>query len=325
MRALDEANSDHAVAYGDDRWTERALALFRDTFGDDIDVYLVFGGTGANVLAVSSLVQSYHGIICSSFSHLYMDECGSPETFTGCKLIPIDSPDAKLSAGSVGSQLLRIGDEHAVQPNVISITQANEYGLLYTSDEIRELSTLAHRKGLYVHMDGARLANAAASQELGLRESSRDLGVDVLSFGGTKNGLMFGEAVVFFDKQLSRDTRFHRKKLTQLASKMRYISAQFEAYLSNELWLQNAVHANIMAKLLAESIQEIPGIALSRAVQTNMVFARIDPAMLEALQKEFFFYVINPETNECRWVTSFDTTQEDVESFVQCMKKLSVG
>lgn len=324
LDAIVQANSDHAVAYGNDGWTERALSKFHEVFGADIDGYLVFGGTAANVLSISCMLRSYQSVICSSFSHLYVDECGSPETFTGCKLVPVEAENAKLTIEAIRPHLARVGDVHGTQPRVLSITQANEYGLVYSPDEVRDLCKFARDNGLFVHMDGARLANAAAALGLGLREASGDLGIDVLSFGGTKNGLMYGDAVVFFNREFSESVRFFRKQLGQLASKMRFISTQFNVYLTDDLWLQNARHANEMAQELAHSIENLPGIEISRPVQTNMVFAELDTSLLKTPQEKYTFSLLDSETIEIRFVTSFDTTQEDIERFVEPVTSGSV-
>ncbi len=323
--AINRANSDHAVGYGNDVWTERALIKLREIFGTDIDAYLVFGGTAANVLSVSPLLRSFQSIICSSFSHIYLDECGTIENFTGCKLVPVEAENAKLTIESIQPHLARLGEVHATQPRVLSITQANEYGVLYSPDEVRNLCDLAHDHGLLVHMDGARLSNAAAALELGLGAASRDLGVDVLSFGGTKNGLMFGEAVVFFNREYSESFRFFRKQLGQLASKMRFISVQFEAYLTDDLWLKNARHANEMARELAHCIEYLSGMEISRPVHTNMVYAKVDSFLLRHLRKKYKLSLLDPQTNETRFVTSFDTRREDIDRFVETVKEGFAG
>src|SRR5581483_5129302 len=250
LEAIAAANHGHTVGYGDDPHTQSAIRKFQQYFGPDIDVFFVFNGTAANCLSLKALTSSYHAVICSEAAHIYTDECGAPEKFTGCKLIPIRAPDGKLTVESVKHAYHGIGDQHHVQPRVISITQSTEMGTVYQPFEVRNLAKFAHSRQMFLHMDGARIANAAASLGLSLRQATRDLGVDVLSFGGTKNGLMGAEAVVFFDKKLSEDFKFLRKQGMQLASKMRFTSVQFEALLNNDLWLSNAQHANRMAKLL---------------------------------------------------------------------------
>jgi len=320
MDALLAANADHAPAYGADRWTEGALGKFRDIFGPDVTALFVFGGTAANVLAVAPLLESYQAVICPAFSHLHVDECGAAETFTGCKLITVEVDNAKLTAEAVRPHLDKLGDVHAVQPKVISITQANEFGMIYSPDDVRALCEFAHGNGLLVHMDGARLANAAAAMNVDLREASRDLGVDVLSFGGTKNGLMYGEAVLFFNAEHSRTPPFFRKKLGQLASKMRFIAAQFDAYLTDDIWLYNALHANAMARELAGCLEDLPGIEVTRPVQTNMVWARTAPPTSGASPKAGILNTPVPQAGEERFVASFDTTPDDIRELVETLK-----
>src|SRR5216683_7734925 len=246
IKAIGAVNHGHVVGYGDDAYTQSAVKKFPEHFGEDINVYFVFNGTAANVLSLKALTESYHAVICSEAAHIYTDECGAPEKFTGCKLIPIATRDGKLTVESVEHAYHGIGDQHHVQPRVISITQSTEVGTVYRPEEIQALGRFAHDRDMFLHMDGARIANAAASLGLNLRQATRDLGVDALSFGGTKNGLMGAEAVVFFDKKLSRNFHYLRKQGMQLASKMRFISAQLDTLLSNDLWLKNARHANRM-------------------------------------------------------------------------------
>src|SRR3984957_16509361 len=244
LQAIASVNRGHTVGYGDDPFTDAAVRKFKQHFGSDIEVFFVFNGTAANCLSLKALTESYHAVICSEAAHIYTDECGAPENFTGCKLLPIPAPDGKLTVDSVSHAYHGIGDQHHVQPKVISITQATELGTVYKPREIRDLARFAHERDMFLHMDGARIANAAASLGLNLRQATRDLGVDVLSFGGTKNGAMGAEAVVFFDRTLATDFLYMRKQGMQLASKMRFISAQLDALLSNSLWQKNAKHAN---------------------------------------------------------------------------------
>jgi len=315
LKALAGVNQGHVVGYGDDRFTEDAIARFKEHFGRDIEVFPVFNGTAANCIALKALTSSYQAVICTGRAHIYTDECGAPEKFTGCKLIPIPETDGKLTVESVSHAYHGIGDQHHVQPRVISVTQATEMGTVYQPGEIRALARFAHDRGMYLHMDGARIANAAVRLGLSLREATGDLGVDVLSFGGTKNGAMGAEAVVFFDKKLSHDVLYIRKQGMQLASKMRYISAQFEALLSNDLWRKNAQHANRMAELLERKVKKIPGVKIIQKVEANGVFAQIPREAIRRLQKRYFFYVWSEEHSVVRWMCSFDTTGEDVERF----------
>jgi len=317
LQAISAANRGHVVGYGDDSYTDAAIRKFKEHFGADIDVFIVFNGTAANCLSLKALTDSYHAVICAEAAHIYTDECGAPEKFTGCKLIPIPTTDGKLTVESVSHAYHGIGDQHHVQPRVVSITQATEMGTVYKPREIRDLGRFAHEHNMFLHMDGARIANAAVSLGLTLREATGDLGVDVLSFGGTKNGAMGAEAVVFFDMRLSRDVLYLRKQGMQLASKMRFISAQFEALLSNHLWQKNAEHANRMAELLEQEVREIPRVKIVYKVEANGVFAQIPRHAIARLQERYFFYVWNEEQSVVRWMCSFDTTEEDVKQFAK--------
>src|SRR6202040_105708 len=262
LEAIRRANYGHVVGYGDDPHTESAVGKFREQFGSDVAVFLVFNGTAANVLSLQALTRPFHAVLCPELSHIYTDECGAPERFTGCKLVPLPAPEGKLTVEAVAEAYHGIGDQHHVQPRVISITQATEMGTVYKPSEIEELARFAHEREMFLHMDGARISNAVAAQRITLRQATRDLGVDVLSFGGTKNGLMGAEAVVFFRPDLAQDFLFVRKQGMQLASKMRYMSAQMEALLTNDLWRRNAEHANLMAQLLEQALRKIPGIKI---------------------------------------------------------------
>jgi threonine aldolase len=317
LKAMAEANHGHVVGYGDDPYTQAAVAKFEEHFGSDIEVLFVFNGTAANVLSLSALTRSYHAVICTEAAHIYTDECGAPEKFTGCKLIPIPTPEGKLSVESVRSAYHGIGDQHHVQPKVVAITQATEMGTVYAPEEIRALSTFAHEHDMFVHMDGARLANAAVSLGQSLRAATRDLGVDVLSFGGTKNGLMGAEAVVFFDKKLAEDFLFVRKQGMQLASKMRFMAVQFEALLGGDLWRRSACHANQMARLLEAEVRKIPQLQVVYPVQANGVFVRMPHQAIATVQERYFFYIWNEEQSVVRWMCSFDTTEEDIRDFTK--------
>jgi threonine aldolase len=317
LQAIAAANRGHVVGYGDDRYTDAAVRKFKEHFGSDIEVFFVFNGTAANCLSLKSLTESYHAVICAEAAHIYTDECGAPEKFTGCKLIPIPTADGKLTVESVSHAYHGVGDQHHVQPRVISITQASEMGTVYTPREVRDLAGFAHDRNMFLHMDGARIANAAVSLNLSLREATRDLGVDILSFGGTKNGAMGAEAVVFFNKDFSRDFLYRRKQGMQLASKIRFISAQFEALLSNNLWRKNAEHANRMAQLLQKEISKIPNVKVVYKVEANGVFAQIPRAAVAEVQKRYFFYVWDEGRSLVRWMCSFDTTEGDVRRFTE--------
>ena len=317
LAAISAANQGHVVGYGDDAFTASAIDKFKQQFGKDIEVFFVFNGTAANVLGLKALTDSYHAVICTDVAHIHTDECGAPEKFTGCKLITLPAPDGKLTLEIVKSAYHGIGDQHHVQPRVVAITQATEMGTVYTPQEIRSLARFAHGHDMFLHMDGARIANAAASLGVSLRAITRDAGVDVLSFGGTKNGLMGGEAVVFFNKSRAADFLFLRKQGMQLASKMRFVAVQFETLLSANLWLKSAQQANRMARLLEAELRKIPGIEIICPVQANGVFARIPRRAIAKIQKRYFFYVWNEEQSVVRWMCSFDTTGQDVHDFAK--------
>jgi len=315
LAALAEVNDGHVIAYGDDPYTEQASIQLKEIFGQETEVFFVFIGTAANVLGLSTVTQSYHAVICPETAHINVDECGAPEKFSGCKLLTCNTPDGKLTVDMIASHMHGIGFEHHVQPRMVSITQATELGTIYTVDEIREIARYTHDHGMLLHMDGARISNAAVSLGSDFYEMTGGAGVDVLSFGGTKNGMMYGEAIIFFDKTLCKDFKYRRKQGMQLASKMRYIAAQFSAFLENDLWKENASHANRMAQKLYTAVKDIPGVVVTRQVESNAIFARIPAHIIPALQDEFFFYVWDEETSEVRWMCSFDTSEEDIESF----------
>jgi threonine aldolase len=321
LKALTAVNQGHVVGYGDDSYTDSAVRLFKRHFGDDIAVFFVFNGTAANCLGLKALTNSYHAIICAEAAHIHVDECGAPEKFTGCKLIPIPTKEGKLTVEAVRAAYHGIGVEHHVQPKVIAITQSTEVGTVYKEDEVRQLARFAHEHGMYLHMDGARIANAAASLGLNLRQATRDLGVDVLTFGATKNGGMGAEAVVFFDAKLAADFKFYRKQGMQLASKMRYLSAQFEALLKDGLWLRNAQHANRMAQLLKRELSKIPQVKVAYKVEANGVFVKIPRRAIAKLQKRYFFYMWDDAQSMVRWMCSWDTTEADVKQFVELVRR----
>ena len=320
LAAIARANHGHVVAYGADSYTRSAIQKFEEHFGNDIAVFFTFNGTGANVLSLQALTRSFQSVLCSDYAHIYTDECGAPEKHTGCKLIPLPQLDGKITLDSVRHAYHGIGDEHHSQPRVISITQSTEMGTVYRSEEIQELARFAHDHGMFLHMDGARIANAAASLGQSLREATRDLGVDVLSFGGTKNGIMGGEAVVFFqsslvDTNVSENFLYLRKQSMQLASKMRFIGAQFEALLSDDLWYRSAEHANRMARLLEKEVSQIPGVRVVWKVEANGVFVQIPRQSIDKIKHHYFFYTWIEEESIVRWMCSFDTTEEDIRRF----------
>lgn len=322
LEALARVNEGHVLAYGDDPHTERALRRFRDVFGEDAQVFFVFNGTAANVLSLKALTRPYHAVLCAAGAHIDADECGAPERFLGTKLIPVPTPDGKLTPDLVAPHVKGVGVQHHVQPRVVSITNSTEVGTVYRPHEVRALADFAHARDMYLHVDGARIANAAVALGVGLRELTRDCGVDALSFGGAKNGLMYGEAVVLFDPALAEDFLYHRKQAMQLASKMRFVAAQFDALLEGDLWRGNARNANRMARLLAEEAAKVQGVELSRMPEANAVFARLPRESIAPLQREVPFYVWDEARDEVRWVASFDTTEEDVRRFVDAMRRI---
>ncbi len=320
IEAIRNANDGHMIGYGGDPITARAMDLFQKHFGD-VAVFFVFGGTGANVLGLKAITQPYHAIFCAETGHVNVDECGAPEKFTGCKLIAIPTQDGKLRAEQIKPLLHGIGVEHYAQPRVISISQVTEMGTVYTPDELKTLADFAHDNDLLLHVDGARLANAAVALDKTFKEITTDVGIDVLSFGGTKNGMMYGEAVVFFDKARASDFKFIRKQGMHLPSKMRFISAQFEALLTGDLWRRGAEHANRMAQVLARELAKVPKIKLTQPVESNGVFATIPQEYIPALQDKYFFYVWDDAISEVRLMASFDTSEDDIHDFIAFVKE----
>ena len=321
LNAIAAANDGHVIAYGDDPFTARAIKKFQEHLGKDAEVFFVFGGTGANVLGLQAATRSHHAIVCAESAHIYVDECGAPEKFTGCKLLPVSTLDGKVRPEQIPPLLHDVGFEHHVQPRVISVSQATEMGTVYTPRELKDLADFAHKHDMLLHVDGARIANAAASLGKSLKAITRDAGADVVSFGGAKNGMMYGEAVVFFNRELARNFKYTRKQGMHLPSKMRFISAQFEALLSNNLWRRNAEHANRMAQLLAHQLTTIPQVQVTQKVESNGVFARLPRKHIPSLQKHYFFYVWNEERSEVRFMTSFDTTEDDIQNFIRIVRK----
>ena len=322
LNAMISANNGSTVAYGEDEYTKAADRKFQEHFGKNAEAYFVFNGTAANVIGLRGLTESFHSIICAEMAHINSSECNAVERFTGCKLLIIQTQDGKITVEQVKQHMYGIGEQHHAQPKVISITQATEMGTVYTINEVEKLSHFAHTNNMYLHMDGARLANAAVSLGVELKEISCNAGVDVLSFGGTKNGIMHGEAVIFFDKELSRNFKFVRKQGMQLASKMRFISAQFITLLSNDLWKKNAKHANEMSKYLELKLKEIPKIKLTQKVDTNSIFVIIEPKYIKEIQKRYFFYIWNEETSEVRLMTSFNTKKEEIDELIFFLKEI---
>jgi threonine aldolase len=324
MAMLAKANRGSAVAYGNDSLTEQALGLFRRHFGPRAEAFFVLTGTAANVIALQSVMASFDAVICADCAHLHRDECGALEKFLGSKLLLAETHRGKISVETVAPLLRDTAMVHRVQPKVLSIAQGTEWGTVYTPEEIKALADFCHENGLLLHVDGARLSNAAVRLNLSLKEITVDLGVDILSFGGTKNGLLAAEAVVFFDSELAKNTAFYRKQGMHLVSKMRFVSAQFLALLSNDLWKKNAQQANGMAVLLEKESRAIAALERVMPVETNMLFVRLPPAWVSRLQQHYTFVVWDPGKMVVRWMTSFDTTPEDVHHFVQKIREISV-
>ncbi len=315
LDAMIEANHGHTHAYGDDPWTARARELVRKHFGEVAEPYFVFNGTGANVTSLQALRRSFEGVICPATAHINCDECGAPEFFTGSKLLAVPTPDGKLTPALIDSAISGVGFEHAVQPGVVSITQSTEYGTVYRPDELAAVMATARAHGLRVHVDGARLSNAAAALGCSLGEACA--GADVVSFGATKNGAVLAECVVLLDPACVADFKYLRKQSAQLASKMRYVSAQFIALLEGDLWRENAANANAMAARLADAVGGVPGVRITQPVEANEVFAVLPHDSIAALAAEFDFYTWDERADEVRWVTSWDTTSADVDRFAE--------
>ena len=315
IAAIDRANVGHAFGYGHDPLTEALGERFRAHFGERARAFPVWGGSAANVLCLRAACRPWQAVICADTAHLNVDECGAPEAIAGVKLLPAATGDGRLTPSLVRARLERIGDEHAVQARVVSVSQCTELGTVYSVDELAALADFAHGNGLLLHVDGARLANAAAALDVPLAALSTDVGVDMLSFGGTKNGLLGAEAVVFPSPELAEGFEYLRKQTLQLASKMRFLSAQLAALLTDDLWLRNARHANAMATLLAGRVGGLPGVSVTRPVHANAVFAILAPGAVAALRERYDFYVWDEAASEVRWMCSWDTTAEDVEGF----------
>ena len=316
LTAIERANRDHAIAYGDDSWTEKAKQIIRQNFGEKANPFFVFNGTGANTIALRAATQPFHCILASTTAHIAVDECGAPVFMTGCSLKEIATKNGKLSPDLLLPHFSHWGFEHHSQPKVVYISQCTELGTVYTIKEIKALAEFIHQHNLYLHIDGARLANAAAFLNISLEKMITETGVDILSFGGTKNGMMMGEAVISFREELTENMKYWRKQSAQLFSKMRYTSAQFIAYFENDLWLKNAAHANQMAQKLRKGILQIAPVAFTQETEANILLFTLPKIVIEQLQEKHFFYVWNEQENEVRLVTSWDTTEEDISSFL---------
>ena len=320
MDAINNVNTGYAIAYGDDDITQQAIKTVKKYFGSNTEVFFLYNGTAANILGLKVVTHSHHAILCANTAHLYVHECCGPEKFLGCKLVPITTPDGKLTINLIQPYLIGFDDPHMAQPKVISITQPTERGTLYTLQELKTLGTFAHKNNMLLHMDGARLCNAAAALNISLKELTEH--VDVLSFGGTKNGMLCGEAVIFFKSEYAQNFQFIRKQGMQLASKMRYLSTQFQAFFTNDLWLKNAQHANDMASYLAKQLKKIPDVTITQKVQANAVFAIIPEQHIKRLQKYYFFHIFDEHKAEARFMCSYNTTKEQINNFIETIKNV---
>ncbi|MGW4426063.1 threonine aldolase family protein [Streptosporangium sp. NPDC004631] len=325
LAAIVEANTGDAPAYGEDAWTRAMENAFRAEFGVQAAAYAMFNGTGANVVGLGLVLRPYDAVLCPATAHINTNECGAAEHALGTKLIPIPTENGKITVADLRDRLSVLGNEHHSQPRVISISQVTECGTCYTPDEIAELSGFAHARGLFLHMDGARLANAAAELGCSMRALTADAGVDLLSFGGTKNGAMGAEAIVLLRPDLHAPALFLRKQSMQLSSKMRFVSAQLTALLTDDLWRRNAAHANAMAHRLADGVAGLPGVSLRYPVQSNAVFPALPEKVIADLQRRYLFHVWNAAENVVRWVTSFDTTPEQVDTFIADIRRAVRG
>jgi len=321
IKALEEASYGHQPSYGEDSYSAKAIADFKSVFGENIEVFFVYNGTGANILSLTSFTHSYEAIICAETAHIHVDECGAIEKQSGSKLLTVPTFDGKLNVGLIRNHMHGFGEQHHVQPKMISLTQCTELGTVYTPVELKAICDYAHAHQMYVHMDGARLSNAIAYLGCDPKAITSEAGIDVLSFGGTKNGMLFGEAVIFFNTSVKETVPYIRKQCMQLHSKTRFIAAQFSAVLKDNLWLKTAEHANHMARLLASEAAKIPGIRITQEVQGNEIFAIIPRDKIEIIQKECFFYLWDEAASEVRWVCSFDTTESDIIEFINLLRK----
>ena len=322
MDAIIKANNNHAVGYGDDPWTEAATAKIQKVFGAEAAPFFVFNGTGANSVALQAITRPFNSVICAETAHIYVDECGAPAKMSGCTFVPVPTPDGKLTPELIKPQLKCFGECHHAQPKAVYISQVSELGTVYTIEEVKAIADLLHAHNMYLHMDGARLANACAYLNCSMRRITVEAGVDILSFGGTKNGMMMGEAVISFRPEITENLKYIRKQSAQLASKLRYLSAQFIPYLENNLWLENAMKANVSASKLAEVLAQYPQIKFTQKVESNQLFFTIPAEAVKRLHEKYFFYMWNEATSEARLVTSWDTTGEDIANLEQTLKEI---
>ncbi len=322
LKAIETANNDHCIAYGDDIWTQKAQQKVKEIFGENAEAFFVFNGTGANVLALQACTKPFNSILAAETAHIAVDECGAPECMTRSSLKTIATPNGKLTPSLLDPHLTNWGVEHHSQPKVVYISQCTELGTVYTTEEIKTLADYIHSLNMYLHVDGARIANAATSLDKNFKEITTDCGVDILSFGGTKNGMMMGEAIITFKNELAENMKYIRKQSAQLYSKMRFVSAQFLAYFENTLWLTNAQHANQMAQLLRSKIASVSNFEFTQTTDANILLLKIPPQITKQLLEKHFFYIWNEEKNEIRLVTSWNTTENDINHFINDLKNI---
>ena len=340
MDAIIRTNNNFETAYGEDQYTKQVLKQLEDLLGGDCTAFFVFNGTGANIVALQGFLRSYNSVLAPVTAHINVDECGAVEKVSSARIVPLEAPNGKVSPKEVIPALTGFGHQHNAQPKILSISQPTELGTTYTPEEIRELADLMHSHGCYLHVDGSRISNAAESLGLPIKAFTQDCGVDALSFGGTKNGLLMGEAVVIFHRpentlpdsngipmniqnlEAAKNLQYLRKQTTQLYSKSRFIAAQFEEYLKDGLYLKLAGQSNAMARYLAQTLEQIPEVTISKSVDSNAVFAICPTWLSEELNKKHYFYVWDENTNEVRWMCSFNTTKEDIEEFVADIKEI---
>ncbi|MCB0391529.1 MAG: low specificity L-threonine aldolase [Bdellovibrionales bacterium] len=322
LEALIQTNYGHSPSYGTDELTEEVYKIFKSHFGEKAETFFVFNGTAANVLSIKCFLKSFESVLCAADSHLNLDECGAPEAISGCKLIPLPSPEGKITVDQCREALIRLGDQHYSQPKMVSITQPTELGTLYSYEEMKALSQFCKENSLYFHIDGARFIHAAHQLNKSFKELTQDIGVDVLSFGGTKNGLLYGEAVIVFSKDKIRDLKFYRKQCLQLPSKMRFLSTQFKALLDRDLWRKISQKECELASYLAEKVASIPEVKVFQKVQANSVFVKLPKEWVKPLRNSHFFYIWNEKDWSARWMMSFDTEREDLDEFVNKILEL---
>lgn len=322
LEAIIKANVNHCIGYGEDIYTQKLFELLKEKFGNSIVPFLTFNGTGANTLALKQVLKPYNSVICAQTAHINVDETSAPENIVGCKILPVNTSDGKLTIDDIKPLLKVKGDIHHSQPKVVAISNTTEVGTVYKKQELKDLADFCHENDLILFCDGARIANAAVSLESNLKEITVDVGIDVWTIGGTKNGLMCGEILIFANKTIAEGFQFLHKTGLQLASKMRFLSAQFLAYFEDDLWYENAKMANDMANLLAQKLSKFENVEFVYPTEANGVFIKIDKKHIEKLLEKYFFYIWDEDKNIIRLMTSYDTKESDIESFMTYFSKV---